>query len=263
MFFGRALLVLGIVTQAVAAGDANVDFFEKKIRPVFVEHCYSCHSTDAKKQRGGLLLDNKAAVLKGGDTGPALVPHKPKESRIIQALRYDDAELRMPPKGKLPDAVIADFEKWVGLGAPDPRVGGGQSAHKYRTIEEGRKFWAFQPPKMPPVPEVKDRAWPNNDIDRFILAKLEDKRLRPARDAEPAVLLRRLYFVLIGLPPTPEEIDEFLRDCEVSKRNDQSNSSNRNARMQAAVVKVVDRLLASPHFGERWGRHWLDVARFA
>jgi hypothetical protein len=265
MFAGRAvsLLVLGIVTQAVGAGDANVDFFEKKIRPVLVEQCYSCHSADAKKQRGGLLLDSKAAVLKGGDTGPALVPHKPKESLIIKALRYDDAELRMPPKGKLPDAVIADFEKWVGQGAPDPRSGGGQSAHKYPTIEEGRRFWSFQPPKMPPVPKVKNGAWSNNDIDRFILARLEDKRLRPARDAEPAVLLRRLYFVLIGLPPTPEEIDEFICDCGFSSLDDQSNIANRHSKMQAAVMKAVDRLLASPHFGERWGRHWLDVARFA
>src|SRR5262245_12295920 len=200
-------------------------------------------------------------MLKGGDTGPALVPQTPKESLLIKALRYDDPELRMPPKGKLPDAVIADFEKWVSLGAPDPRTRLASPERKRGEIDiaDGRKFWAFQPPKRAPIPVVNDRAWPNNDIDRFVLTKLEAKGLKPAPDAEPATLLRRLYFVLIGLPPTPDEIDEFLRDCASADR--QANSATRIP--QSAIVKVVDRLLASPHFGERWGRHWLDVARFA
>ncbi|MCI0683379.1 MAG: DUF1553 domain-containing protein [Gemmataceae bacterium] len=232
------------------AQDAGIDHFEKRIRPVLAEHCYSCHSSDAKKHRGGLLLDSKAGVLQGGDTSPALVPGKPQESLLIKALRYTDPELRMPPKGKLPDAVIADFEKWVSLGAPDPRVAtAAKAAHKYPTIEEGRKFWAFQPPQLGPTPKVKNAAWPNNDIDRLVLAKLEEKGLRPAPDAEPATLLRRLHFVLIGLPPTPDEIDQFVSKYASAK--------------QQAIIGAVDRLLASPHFGERWGRHWLDVARFA
>jgi hypothetical protein len=246
-----SLIFIGSLLAAPArAQDAGIDFFEKKIRPAFAEHCYSCHSSDAKKQRGGLLLDTKASVLKGGDTGPALVPGHPQESLLIKALRYSDPELRMPPKGKLPDAVIADFEKWVSLGAPDPRVAtASKSAHKYPTVEEGRSFWAFKPPQLGPTPKVKNSAWPNNDIDRFVLAKLEEKSLQSARDADPATLLRRLHFVLIGLPPTPAEIDSFVKDYASAK--------------QQAIIGAVDRLLASPHFGERWGRHWLDVARFA
>jgi Protein of unknown function (DUF1553)/Protein of unknown function (DUF1549)/Planctomycete cytochrome C len=260
---GLAIVVVVVASSAKTADgqDAGFDFFEKKIRPVFAEQCYSCHSADAKKLRGGLLLDTKEAMLKGGDTGPALVPQKPKESLLIKALRYDDPELRMPPKGKLPDSVIADFEKWVSMGAPDPRTRVASPERKRGEIDiaKGRKFWAFQPPKRAPIPTVNDPAWPNNDIDRFVLAKLEAKGLKPAPDAEPATLLRRLYFVLIGLPPTPDEIDEFLRDCASANR--QANSAIRIP--QSAIVKVVDRLLASPHFGERWGRHWLDVARFA
>ena len=244
------VLSLFVGAQSAFAQDAGKDFFESKIRPVLAEHCYGCHSTEAKKQRGGLLLDTKAALLAGGDTGPALVPKKPKESLLIKALRYDDPELRMPPKGKLPAAVIADFEKWVSLGAPDPRVAT-KTEQKRGAIDldEGRKFWAFQPPRLTPPPKVKEVAWPSNDIDRFILGKLEEKQLKPARDAEPAVLLRRLYFALIGLPPTPAEIDAFASEYASAKPQ--------------AIATVVDRLLASPHFGERWGRHWLDVARFA
>src|SRR5262249_25756662 len=175
--------------------------------------------------------------------------------------RYDGPELRMPPKGKLPDAIIADFEKWVSLGAPDPRTRLASPERKRAEINitEGSKFWSFQPPKLAPIPRVNDPTWPNNDIDCFVLTKLEAKGLKPAPDADAATLLRCLYFVLIGLPPTPDEIDEFLRDCASAKR--QGNSAIRIP--QSAIVKVVDRLLASPHFGEPWGGHWLDVARFA
>jgi hypothetical protein len=239
-----------LAAGSALAQDQGVDFFERKIRPVLTEHCYSCHSTEAKKQRGGLLLDAKAGLLTGGDTGPALVPHKPGESLLLKALRYTDPDLRMPPKGKLPDSVVADFEKWVAMGAPDPRTGTSRKGGSDVSVEEGRKFWAFQPPKLHAPPKVKNEAWVYNDIDRFVLGKLEAKNVRPAPDADPGTLIRRLYFVLIGLPPTPEEIDQFTREYA-------------GAKPQAAVMKVVDRLLASPHFGERWGRHWLDVARFA
>ena len=232
--------------QSVVAQD-GIDFFERKIRPVLVQECYSCHSAEAKKHKGGLLVDTKKGLLDGGDTGPAIVPGKPNESLLIKAIRYTDPDLRMPPKAKLPADVIADFEKWIAMGAADPRTGTAKVAgHKYPSVEEGRKFWAFQPVKMPAIPQVKDAAWPRNDIDRFILGKIEEKSLRPNRPTDRTTLLRRLYFALIGLPPTPAEIDEFVND-----------------RSDDAVVRVVDRLLASPHFGERWGRHWLDVARFA
>lgn len=241
------LLFLGLEVS-LAFGNEGLEFFERKIRPVLVEQCYSCHSAD-KKQRGGLVLDTREGLFKGGDTGPALVPGKPEDSLLIKALRYTDPGLRMPPKGKLPAEVVADFEQWVRMGAPDPRTGKVKVAHKYPSVEEGRKFWAFQPIRKPAVPTVKDAAWPWNDIDRFILGRLEEKKLRPNPDADRAVLLRRLYYALLGLPPTPEETDAFLQ------------SASRHP--QAAIMEVVDRLLASPHFGERWGRHWLDVARFA
>jgi hypothetical protein len=230
-----------------AYGQDGVDFFERKIRPVLVQECYSCHSAEAKKHKGGLLLDTKRGVLDGGDTGPAIVAGKPNESLLIKAIRYSDPDLRMPPKKKLSPDVIADFEKWVAMGAPDPRTETAKiDAHKYPSVEEGRKFWAFQPVKMPAIPKVNDAAWPRNDIDRFLLGRLEEKNLKPSPAADRATLLRRLYFALIGMPPSPMEIDEFVNDHSPD-----------------AVVRVVDRLLASPHFGERWGRHWLDVARFA
>jgi hypothetical protein len=240
------LLAAFVVLTPSAQSQEGIDFFERKIRPVLVEHCYSCHSEAAKKQKGGLYLDTKQGLLDGGDIGPAIVPGHPEKSLLIKAIQYTDPEIRMPKKYKLSAEVVADFEKWVKMGAPDSRKGKVVTAKKYVSVEEGRKFWAFQPPKMPSVPAVKDGAWPRNDIDRFILAKLESKGLTPSRDVDRATLLRRLYYGLIGLPPTPSEIDAFVND-----------------KTPNAVVNVVDRLLASPHFGERWGRHWLDVARFA
>jgi hypothetical protein len=242
-----ALSLLAILTVAPAlyAADPGVAFFEKIIRPLLVEHCYRCHSA-ATKQRGGLALDSRGSIRKGGDSGPAVVPGKPKDSLLLQAVRYNE-EPRMPPKGKLPDAVVADLERWIALGAPDPRaatVAG--TSPKPLDVREGRKFWAFQPPRRHAVPQVRDTSWPRSDIDSFLLASLEAKGLRPAADADGAVLLRRAYFDLIGLLPSPEQTDAFVRD-----------------RSPDAFARVVDGLLASPHFGEHWGRHWLDVARFA
>lgn len=237
--------------EATAEG---IDFFERKIRPVLVKECYSCHSVEAKKRKGGLQLDTKQGLLDGGDIGPAIVPGEPEKSLLIRAIRYTDAELKMPKEGRLPLEVVADFEKWVKMGAPDPRTVAAKVAggHKYPTVEEGRKFWAFVPPKVPVVPQVKDARWAHNDIDRFLLAKLEDKGLKPNPDADPAVLLRRLNYALIGLPPSVAELDEFVKAWNAP-----------GAKREQIIVGVVDRLLASPHFGERWGRHWLDVARFA
>ncbi|MGL4555410.1 MAG: DUF1549 domain-containing protein, partial [Gemmataceae bacterium] len=223
---------------------AGLRFFEQKIRPVLVKQCYECHSADAKKKRGGLLVDTRAGLLKGGDAGPAVVPGKPIESLLIKAMRHDG--LVMPPKDKLSPEVIADFEAWVKMGAPDPRDGKAAASAGGIDIAAGKKFWSFRPPVRVPAPAVTDAGWPRGDVDRFVLAALEKKGLLPVRDADPAVWLRRVTFDLTGLPPAPEEIDAFDADARPDARE-----------------RAVDRLLASPAFGERWGRHWLDVARYA
>lgn len=228
-------------------------FFESKIRPVLVESCYKCHSEQAKKVRGGLLVDSREGLLRGGDSGPAIVPGQPDKSLLIQAIRYHDESMQMPPKnagGKLPAQVIRDFEKWVRDGAPDPRQSTVAATPK-APKPDPRSWWAFQPLQQPTAPAVQEATWPLSDLDRFVLHKLEQQGLRPVGDAEPLVLLRRLYYDLIGLPPTPTEAQQFLADWKAA------------ADKQAALAAVVDRLLASPQFGERWGRHWLDVARYA
>ena len=223
----------------------RLDFFEAKIRPVLIKHCYECHAADSKKLRGGLLVDTRQGLLKGGESGSALVPGDSKESLLISALKYDGFE--MPPKGKLSPKVIADFEKWIQDGATDPRIGTNPVVRpKAIDIKAGRKHWAYQPLQAPVVPMAKSTSWPINDIDRFVLARLEMAGIQPAPDATKIVLVRRLYFDLIGLPPTPREIAQFIND-----------------KSPQAYENLVDRLLASPRFGERWGRHWLDVSRFA
>src|SRR5262249_44182844 len=162
---------------------AGVEYFEKKIRPLLVEHCYPCHSAEAKKKRGGLVLDTRAGIRAGGDTGAAVVPGKPDASLLLTAVRYADPRLKMPPSGRLPAAAVADLEEWVKRGAPDPRDRAAVTAARGIDVEAGRKFWAFQPPRAHPAPQVKDTAWPRGDIDRFLLARLEAKGLRPAGDA--------------------------------------------------------------------------------
>ncbi|MBL8797703.1 MAG: PSD1 domain-containing protein [Planctomycetia bacterium] len=230
---------------AAAEPDAKgIEFFENKIRPVLVNSCYECHSAKSSKVKGGLLLDTRDGVRNGGDTGPAIIPGDPDKSLLIQSLRHD--KLQMPPKNKLPENVIADFVQWVKLGAPDPRDAAGNAAYKRLSLEEARSFWSFVPAKKPEAPKVQNASWPRGDIDRFVLARLEAKGLRPVADAERATLLRRVHFDLLGLPPTPEDVEAFLKDASPT-----------------AFEKVVDRLLQSPQFGERWGRHWLDVARYA
>ncbi len=231
-------------SSSPGAEPGRVDFFEAKIRPVLVKECYSCHSSESKKLRGGLRLDSRAGMLKGGDSGPAIVAGNPEESLLLQALRYD--ELEMPPKGRLAPTVIADFTRWVKEGAIDPRVESKNSAAKTIDIEAGRRFWAYQKPSHHDAPEAADKAWPRTEIDRFILAALEARGLKPVRDATRRELLRRVSFDLVGLPPSVEDIEAFEHDSAPD-----------------AFERQVDRLLNSPHFGERWGRHWLDVVRFA
>ena len=226
----------------------NARFFESKIRPVLAEKCYGCHSP-SNKIKGDLRLDTREGILRGGEHGPAVVPGAPDKSPLIKAIRYEDPDLSMPPKskgGKLPDAVIADFERWVRVGAPDPRTGEPKQRVAKEVSEEARAWWSFQPVRTSPVPQVKDAAWPRTDIDRFILAALEAKQLKPAADADKHLLLRRVHFALTGLPPTPEQIDAFAKSDD-----------------PRALERVVDELLATRQYGERWGRHWLDVARYA
>ena len=226
----------------------NLEFFEKRIRPALAQHCYACHHPD-KKIKGGLRLDTRDGWAAGGDSGAALEPGKPEESLLLEAIRYDSS-LKMPPSGKLPAEVIADFERWIQTGAADPRVPGEKPRDTKPAagldLEAGRKFWSFQPPRSVEPPVVQNAQWPRGEIDRFILAALEAKGLSPAADADRATLCRRLHYDLTGLPPTPEETDAFVNDTAPD-----------------AYSRLVDKLLASPQFGEHWGRHWLDVARFA
>jgi len=223
----------------------QLTFFEKKIRPLLVSKCYGCHSAKAKSVKGELLLDSRQGWTKGGESGPAVVPGKPGESLLIEAVKYEGLE--MPPKEKLSDQQVADLVRWIKMGAPDPRKGGTASLIRREIdIEEGRRYWAFQPPTESPLPAVKNRRWPQDPIDHFILSRIEAADLVPAADADKATLARRLHFDLVGLPPTPKQLEAFLADTRPN-----------------ALEALVDRLLKSPHFGERWGRHWLDVVRFA
>ncbi|MBL9186566.1 MAG: DUF1553 domain-containing protein [Opitutaceae bacterium] len=253
----RLLATIGCAGSAFAAlpSAADLEFFEKKIRPLLIERCYECHAAE-KKVKAGLRLDHAAGWLQGGDSGPAVLPGKVDESPLIKAIRYTGLEFEeMPPKTQLPRAEIALLEEWVRRGAPAPNepapaaVAATAEAGKKSgmTVEEGKSFWSFVPPVNPPVPNVAG-TWPRTDIDRFIAAEWGSKGLRPAADAERAALLRRATFDLTGLPPAPEAIEAFVRDARP---------------MPDAFAAVVDGLLASPHFGERWGRRWLDVARFA
>ncbi len=224
----------------------QTDFFESKIRPILSETCYKCHSEKEGKSKGGLTLDTRDALRKGGDDGPVIVPGKPGESALIKAVTYDDPDLQMPPKGeKLTDKQIADLTQWVKMGAPDPRAPTPPAASP-GLGDKARAHWAFQPVKAPAVPAVENREWNANPIDAFVFKKLKDNGLEPNPVATRETLIRRASFDLTGLPPTTEEVAAFLRDTS-----------------PGAFERVVDRLLASPHYGERWGRHWLDTARYS
>jgi hypothetical protein len=221
----------------------GIEFFEKKIRPVLVHNCYKCHSGDAAKAKGNFVLDTHDGLRKGGATGEVISPRHPEKSLLIEAIKYEGLE--MPPDEQLPEEVIADFEKWIEMGAPDPRLGKAANPKNKVDLASAKRYWAFQNPKTVTPPAVHDKSWSRTDLDRFILARLEKEHLQPVVDADRTTLIRRVTFDLIGLPPTPEEIDAFIRDTSAN-----------------AFATVVDRLLASPRFGERWGRHWLDVVRY-
>ncbi|MES2694861.1 MAG: PSD1 and planctomycete cytochrome C domain-containing protein [Verrucomicrobiota bacterium] len=233
------------VAKPLSAEDQK--FFETKVLPVLENACYNCHSKSGDKVRGGLLLDSKEAILHGGNSGPAIVPGKPAESILIQAIGYKDEDLQMPPKGKkLSAQEIADLTEWVRRGAPDPRTGvtKGSSVATYGGV--GKNHWAFQPVKKPTIPEVKNAGWVKNPIDNFVLAKLEANGMTPNEQAAKTTLIRRVYFDLVGLPPTVADVRNFLND-----------------KTPDAFAKVVDRLLASPQYGEHWARYWMDVARYS
>lgn len=241
------LLAAGAHSVLASPTADQLAFFESKIRPVLVQHCYQCHSAEAFQAgnlKASLLVDSRDGMMKGGESGAAVVPGKREDSLLIAALKYDGFE--MPPAGKLPDDVIADFEKWIDMGVPDPRDQP-TAVVDDRTIdvEEGRKHWSYR--RLAPVspPDVRQTDWLRNDIDRFILARQEEAGIAPASEAAKATLARRLFFDLTGLPPTPDEVTEFLADAAPD-----------------AYEKLVDRLLASPRFGERQARHWLDTVRF-
>jgi cytochrome c553 len=239
------LAAFSLLANTTVAGEPALDLFEKSIRPTLIAKCLRCHGTE--KQEGGLQLDSRRGWMTGGDTGPAILPGRPSASLLLKAIRYE-GDLEMPPDGKLPERTIAAFEKWVDQGAPDPREASPQPDKRRQgnLIEEGRDFWSFKPIHKPSIPPVENKTWPHTDIDRFILARLEQQGLEPVTDADTNSLVRRLYFDLTGLPPTSAQMDEFLHDPSPEE-----------------YLRLVDRLLETRHFGERWGRHWLDVVRFA
>ena len=229
--------------HAAAPTPEQTEFFESEIRPLLAEHCYECHSTKSKSIKGGLRVDTRDGLLKGGDTGPAIIPGDPEKSLLIKAVRYSNPDLQMPPKNKrLSSKQLTTLETWVKMGAPDPRTA---SATATTPPPSAAKHWAFQPVRSPALPVVKDKRWIQSPIDSFVLAKLEAAKLTPSPAADKRTIIRRATFDLTGLPPTPAEADAVLAD-----------------KSPDAYAKVIDRLLASPRYGERWARHWLDVARY-
>jgi len=247
----RSVLPLLLLAFALPtrAAEPSLAFFEKEVKPLLQQHCVKCHGGE-EKIRGGLKLTSRKAVLEGGDTGPAFDAKNPAESLVVKAIEYKHEQYRMPPKGKLPEKDIAVLTKWVMDGVAMPE-GGEQNVPKPHVkagvvTEEAKRYWAYQPIRKPALPTVQNKAWAKSPIDVFVLAKLESNGLSPVSAAEKVTLVRRAYYDLLGLPPTPEQVDGFVND-----------------RSPNAWEKLLDSLLASPHYGEKWGRHWLDVVRFA
>ena len=244
-----AAAALLLWAQGLPASENPSDFFEERIRPLLAQNCFSCHTDSPQK---GLRLDSRESILKGGQSGPAVVPGDPETSLLIQAVRRTHPRLKMPPQDPLDPDQVRDLETWVRTGAFWPEAqdhtakAKTENGNPYRITPEQRSFWSFQPLSRPAPPATTNRRWPRSAIDRFILARLESQGMQPVQPAGRRVLIRRASFDLIGLPPTPEEVEAFLQDSS-----------------PLAFAKVVDRLLASPHYGERWGRYWLDLARYS
>jgi len=248
-----ALTLTGALGLPLCAGDDLADkqllYFEQHVRPLLAARCYECHSKQSKNVGGNLFLDSRAGWMQGGDLGPAIVPGDTFGSLLIRAVSYASDDLQMPPDARLREDEVSIFSRWIKMGAPDPRHAANGATHLYEIdIEEGRKFWAFQPIETADIqiPSVANKAWPRSEIDFFVLAELETRGLRPAWQADRRTLIRRATFDLLGLPPTPREVEAFVHDDAPD-----------------AYRRLVDRLLASSHYGERWGRYWLDVARYA
>lgn len=242
----QGLILLLTAVPSLAAADDGIEFFENNIRPILVDHCYECHSAETDEPAGGLLLDTRDGIREGGETGPAVVPEDIAESLLISAIEYNDLE--MPPDEKLDDEVIAQFREWIEMGAPDPRDG---TEHESATMDEepepAQPLWSLQPPVAHTPPQATE--WARSPVDQFVLQRLTQADLSPARQADPAVLLRRLSFDLVGLPPEQQDLAAL-------------QAAATDARRDEFFRNYVDRLLASPQYGERWARHWLDVARY-
>ncbi len=241
------IFLLALPGGQLKAQSGSAEFFEQKIRPVLADNCYACHAAQLKSPKGGLILDTKSGLRKGGISGAAIVPGKPGESLLFRAIRFNDLQLKMPPSGKLPEAVIADFEQWIAAGAVDPRT---ENAPVTKAggidFAKRKSWWSFLPLSEMDAPAVRQTAWPNTKTDRFILAKLEANKLMPSPEADPRTLILRAYLDLTGLKPTSEEVEKFVKDKDAKR-----------------YEKLLARLLDSPRYGERWGRYWLDVARYA
>ena len=250
--FGAMLVSCASVASVVCGGDASLDdksadtFFAKQVLPILRQHCYECHSHEAGEASGGLVLDSRSGWSKGGESGPAVLPRKPDESLLITAVRYGDEHLKMPPNGKLPGALIARLRRWVADGAHDPRIPNAVQNSREIDWDAGRRHWAFQPLLKASPRAIKDASWPASQVDRYVLAELDANGLHPVADADAYTWLRRVSFDLTGLPPTAAEIAAFAGDPSAAARE-----------------RVVDRLLNSRAFGERWARHWLDLVGYA
>jgi len=247
-------LSAALAADEVAGAHAGIPaeqllFFEKNIRPVLIEHCYKCHSAESEKVKGGLTLDTRQGTQLGGESGhPGVTPGSLSDSSVYEAITWANDDMQMPPKNKLPEDVIANFKKWIEMGAPDPReqtVANATGGKREINMEEGRKHWAFQKPKAAVVPVLKDETWARSTIDQWVQGGLEQAGLKPVVDADRRTLIRRIAFDLTGLPPTPDEVEAYVKDTS-----------------EEATKRVIDQYLDSPRFGERWGRHWLDVARY-
>ncbi len=251
------VIFVALLSERARADDPSLAFFEARIRPVLVEHCYQCHSADSRKLGGGLRLDSREGLRKGGESGAVIEPGKPGSSLLVKAVRYTDEALRMPPKGKLPASAVADLETWIQAGAPDPRDASARAGSTETWAEVFRRrsdWWSLKPLQKAAVPSPERASECNDPMDRFIVAGLEKQGLTPAEAADPRTLARRLSLVLTGLPLDAQRLNQFLAEW---------GETSTGGSASAAVVKLVDALLASPHFGERWARHWMDVVRFS